>query len=203
MTLLTVLGQMEILKALVPVRLELNFFNVLSNYLTNRLVIGLQITATCLFLVALSGEVLRVPNLSKQIPWVQTFYERTYALFVVLCLIYENFHCVYLCQALYQVAQQQSRLLRMSPDIWEAQDKAYKRLFGLVSFIFFFDWIAIVLWVISFNQPTFSSETLISGNLGAFHIVFVVLIFKEIRKIKIQKDEMISNSTSKSLNSKV
>ncbi|KAI8897218.1 hypothetical protein BC833DRAFT_594610 [Globomyces pollinis-pini] len=183
---LTVLGQLEILKALTPI----------SRYFTVKNVTGIQIFFGVLYSLVLIIELARLPSVTGiEPPLVKLAYERGYAGFLIVCILYESFHCVYMAQALYKHAKKQSKLELLDPAAWKIQDDAYKQLIAFVTFIFFFSWLAAILWVMAFNQDTFSNESLISNNLGAFHIFFVVLIFKEIRKINIKKEKSTSGSS--------
>ncbi|KAJ2996411.1 hypothetical protein HDV02_006560 [Globomyces sp. JEL0801] len=130
-------------------------------YFTVKNVTGIQIFFGVLYSLVLIIELARLPSVTGiEPPLVKLAYER------------ESFHCVYMAQALYKHAKKQSKLELLDPAAWKIQDDAYKQLIAFVTFIFFFSWLAAILWVMAFNQDTFSNESLISNNLGAFHIFF-------------------------------
>ncbi|KAJ2993846.1 hypothetical protein HDV02_002051 [Globomyces sp. JEL0801] len=179
LTLMTVVGQMEILKA------------VSLYHSTRHKVKILQIMAVLLFALALIGRLTVTPYMDSDTPdfWAM-FQKVTYMGFMVPCVLYENYHCIYVSYTLFHIAKAYAALGNLHPAIWNSQKAAYMRLFALVGFSLIFSWIGLVLWMISYGSNEFSifpNLYVIGANTGILHVVFVALFIIQLTKVPLEK----------------
>ncbi|KAI8893114.1 hypothetical protein BC833DRAFT_609567 [Globomyces pollinis-pini] len=178
-TLLTVLGQMEIFKA------------VCFIHKTKKRMIYLQYCVIGLFGIALIGQIIQFFYIADGIPqWATTLQAFTYIGFMIPNVIYENIHCVFVTYRLYTIAKSYFAVSDLNPEVWKSQYQAYKKLFILVGATLLFTWIGLTLWLSSYYQEqylTFPNLYVSSLHVGLFHVNFVVLIFGQMTKVPLER----------------
>ncbi|KAJ3312048.1 hypothetical protein HDV04_003435 [Boothiomyces sp. JEL0838] len=178
---LTVMGQMDILKSFV--------FG--SHYLNKEIITKLQIGYAVYHTVCMAGLYGIIGSIGQpRSLFLEQWYVYGYELFAFSAILYENFHAIYISRELVKHKQFRNNS--------SANTVEMHILFRLVLLGIVVDWTAFIIWIISWfiGGSNASGLAAIGATVGMGHILVMSIIFRQIRRVSLEKSVDSSKDTS-------
>ncbi|KAJ3322294.1 hypothetical protein HDV06_003188 [Boothiomyces sp. JEL0866] len=122
--------------------------------------------------------------------FVNQWYSYGYELFGFSAIIYENFHAIYVSRELVKHKHFKNNSSENTVEM--------HILFRLVLLGILIDWTAFITWILSWfvGGPIASGLAIIGSTVGMGHILVMSIIFRQIRRVSLEKSVDKSKETT-------
>ncbi|KAJ3325320.1 hypothetical protein HDV06_004179 [Boothiomyces sp. JEL0866] len=188
-----IMGQLDILKV----------FTVNSKILTVKRINACQVVFTIWNIISMGGLYLSVGSLGSDRPnWMKMWDKYGYILFCISCIAYETWHAIFVAKAVVDQARIRRKLIKKAATAADAEEfSVFKTLYYFVIICVAIDWTAGLIWVSSWflKSEYANAVSVIGSTIGMGHIIFLIMIFKAIKSVNVEK---VTSKNMKSVDSK-
>ncbi|KAJ3268782.1 hypothetical protein HDV01_002296 [Terramyces sp. JEL0728] len=113
-----------------------------------------------------------------------------YILFCVSCIAYETWHAIFVSKAVIDQARIRRKLIKKAATLTDSEEfSVFKTLYYLVIICVSIDWAAGLIWISSWflSSEIANAVSIIGSVIGMGHILFLIMIFKAIKSVNVEK----------------